>query len=122
MKQVNGLPNAYLYESIKNIDRLSNGVYKFLALEAHQHQISALPRRQEIVVVVEEPILASQLKYQQKELLNHLNTTLLSEFKTIKIKLTPPKMVTQKPTKRPKPLRKDISILLESVRDELDSD
>ena len=121
MRQVNRLPYAYLHESIKNIDRLSTRVCQYLQIDPKQHSLHVLPRQQEIIVIVEEPILASQLKYQQKEILSDLNRSFLSEFKTIKIKLSPPKMVRVAKKKPAKPLTIEITSLLASVREDLES-
>ena len=92
MKELNKLPNAYLHESIKNIDRLSQRVCLFLEIDPKRHTLHVLQRQQEITIMVEEPILANQLKYQQTAILTDLNQSLLREYKTIKIKLSPPRM------------------------------
>jgi len=122
MKQLHHLPNAYLHESIKNIDRLSERVRIFLQIDSKKHILHVLQKRQEIIIIVEEPILASQLKYQQKAILTDLNQSLLGEYKTIKIKLSPPKMAKKVKTKNPRPLPEDISKLLNQVRKELGTD
>lgn len=116
------LPNAFIYESIKNIDRLSERVCDYLQIDKKQHILHVLARQREVVVVVEEPILANQLKYQQKAILIDLNQALLTEFKTIKIKLSPPRMVNATAQTTPQPLPKDIIRLLDQVRSDLEMD
>ena len=122
MKQVKKPSNAYLHESLKNIDRLSQTVCAYLEIDTKQHNLHVLSKRQEIVILVDHPILANQLKYQQKEVLNHLNRSLLSEYKAIKVKLSPPRIVKIKKQLETKPLREDISNLLDSVRKDLEAD
>ena len=122
MRQVKKPPNSYLHESLKNIDRLSETVYAFLGIDANQHNLHAISKRQEIVIIVDQPILANQLKYQQKEIISHLNQSLLREYKTIKIKLSPPSMVKIAVKRESKPLRSDICDLLNSVRKDLDTE
>lgn len=122
MKQVKKPPNAYLHESLKNIDRLSQTVCAYLEIDAKQHNLHVLSKRQEIIILVDLPILANQLKYQQKEILNHLNQALLREYKTIKVKLSPPRIVKIKKHLETKPLREDISNLLDSIRKDLEAD
>lgn len=122
MKELYQLPNAYLHESIKNIDKLSERVCKYLQIDPKQHTLHVLPRRQEIIIIVEEPILASQLKYQQKAILTDLNQSLLSEYKTIKIKLSPPKMIKAVRKKVAQPLPPTVSKLLDQVRSDLETD
>lgn len=122
MRQLHRLPNTYLHESIKNIDRLSERVCVFLQIDSKQHTLHVLQRRQEIIIIVEEPILASQLKYQQRAILTDLNQSLLSEYKTIKIKLSPPKMIKAVIQKVSQPLPQEISKLLNQVRNDLDTD
>ena len=122
MSQAKRLPNAYLHESIKNIDKLSERVYEFLEIDPKQHSLYVLQRQQEIVIIVEQPILASQLKYQQKAVLTDLNQSLLCEFRTIKIKLSPPKMAYTVKKKIPTPLSRKITALLNEVRNDLEND
>jgi hypothetical protein len=122
MRQVKKPPNSYLHESLKNIDRLSQTVYAYLEIDAKQHNLHVLSKRQEIIIIVDHPILANQLKYQQREILIHLNQALLSEYKTIKIKLSPPSIVKIKKKLETKPLREEISNLLNSVRKDLETD
>lgn len=122
MKQVNQLPHAFLNESLKNIDKLSNNVCEYLQIDSKQHKLHVLQRQQEIVIIVEEPILASQLKYQQKAILKDINQSLLCEYKTIKIKLSPPRMLMEVRKKAPKPLADEISALLDHTRKHLDTD
>jgi len=121
MKELYQLPNAYLHESIKNIDRLSERVCNYLQIDPKQHILHVLPRRQEIIIIVEEPILASQLKYQQKAILADINQSLLSEYKTIKIKLSPPKMIKAVRKKVAQPLPATVSKLLDQVRSDLET-
>lgn len=122
MKQAKQLPNVYLHESIKNIDRLSEKVCEFVSVDPRQHTLHVLHRQQEVVIIVEEPIFANQLKYQQKAILKHLNHTLLSQYKTIRIKLSPPRMVNGKRTVKTKALPESVSQLLDQVRQDLDVD
>jgi len=121
MKEVNQLPNAYLHESVKIIDRLSKRVCAYLQIDSVKHSMHVLQRRQEIVIIVEEPILANQLKYQQKAILMDLNQALLCEFKTIKIKLSPPRMRKIAIQRINRPLPVEITQLLDSVRSDLES-
>ena len=121
MKELYQLPNAYLHESIKNIDRLSERVCNYLQIDPKQHILHVLPRRLEIIIIVEEPILASQLKYQQKAILADINQSLLSEYKTIKIKLSPPKMIKAVRKKVAQPLPATVSKLLDQVRSDLET-
>ena len=74
------------------------------------------------MIIVEEPILAGQLKYQQKAILKDINQSLLREYKTIKIKLSPPKMIRAVKKVTTKSLPDDISALLNQTRKELDAD
>ena len=94
----------------------------YLEIDPECHNLHVLSRQQEVVIIVEQPILAGQLKYQQKEILADLNRSLLSEYKTIRIKLSPPKLTRIEKKKVSSPLRKDISDLLNSVRSDLDTD
>jgi len=122
MKQVKQLPNAYINESIKNIDRLSERVCEYTQIDPKQHKLHVLQRQQEIIIIVEDSILAGQLRYQQKAILTDLNQSLLREYKTIKIKLSPPKMIRKTKKATAKSLPNDISALLDQTRKDLEAD
>ncbi|RVU83264.1 DUF721 domain-containing protein [Leucothrix sargassi] len=121
MKEIAKLPNTYLNQSIKNIDRLSETVRDYLGITQTQIPLYVVIKQQVISLIVESPIFANQLKYQQKDILNHINRTLLSEFKQINVKLAPPVMQPRKVTVEHKPLSKGIKSLLDSVRDDLNN-
>jgi len=122
MKQVKQLPNAYINESIKNIDRLSERVCEYTQIDPKQHKLHVLQRQQEIIIIVEDSILAGQLRYQQKAILTDLNQSLLREYRTIKIKLSPPKMIRKTKKATAKSLPSDISALLDQTRKDLEAD
>ena len=122
MKQVKQLPNAYINESIKNIDRLSERVCEYMQIDSKQHKLHVLQRQQEVVIIIEDSILAGQLRYQQKDILTDLNRSLLCEYKTIKIKMSPPKMIRAAKKAAAKSLPDDISALLSQTRRDLDAE
>jgi len=93
-----------------------------MQIDPKQHKLHVLQRQQEIVIIVEDSILAAHLRYQQKAILTDLNQSLLREYKTIKIKLSPPKMIRAAKLTTAKPLPKDISELLSQTRKDLDAD
>ena len=121
MKQSRVVPNTYLSESIKNIDRLSDSVRKHLGVNPAQHSLFVLPNQQEITLVVDSPIFASQLRYQQTEILRFINTTFLSEFKRLKVKISPPVMQPKPKPVVHKELPENIKSMLSGIRDELDN-
>jgi hypothetical protein len=121
MKQSRKLQNTYLSESIKNIDKLSDSVRKHLGVNPTQHNLFVVAKQQEIILIVDSPVFASQLRYQQNEVLRFINTTFLSEFKRVKVKISPPVMQPKpKPIVR-KELPENIKKMLSGIRDELDS-
>ncbi|PID44794.1 MAG: hypothetical protein CSB48_00825 [Proteobacteria bacterium] len=121
MKQVRKLQNTYISESIKNIDRLSVAVCQHLGINPEQHKLFVLPRRQEITLLLESPVFASQLRYQQQDILRFINKRFLGEFKEIRVKISPPVMPPPAPPKVHKPLPDDIKKMLSAVLDELDT-
>lgn len=122
MKQANHLPNTYLYESIKNFDRLSQCVQQYLRIDAKQFKLFVVARQQVVTVVVESAILANQLRYQQQEVLKHINHTFLSQFKEVKIKLVPPQMTPVVEAKPRKELSKEVSAILMSMAEGFDDE
>ncbi|PWQ99968.1 DciA family protein [Leucothrix pacifica] len=121
MKQTRTLQNSYITESIKNIDRLSERVREHLGVNASQQSLYVLPKQQEVVLVVDSPVFASQLRYQQNDILRFINTTFLSEFKRVKVKISPPVMQAKPKPAVHKELPKNIKDMLSGVRDELDN-
>lgn len=121
MKDIAKVPNTYLNQSIKNIDKLSEAVRMHLGVVNEQMPLYVVVKQQVISLIVESPIFANQLKYQQADILNHINRTFLREFKQINVKLAPPVMQPKKVTTEHKPLSKGITSMLDSIRDELDS-
>lgn len=122
MKQANHLPNTYLYESIKNFDRLSHCVQQFLKVDPKQFKLFVVGRQQVVTIVVENSILANQLRYQQQDVLKHINHTFLSQFKEVKIKLVPPQMTPIVEPKPRKELSKEVSSILMSMAEGLEDE
>ena len=86
-----------------------------------QHNLFVLPKQQEVILVVDSPVFASQLRYQQNEILRYINTTFLSEFKRVKVKISPPVMKPQPKRVIHKELPENIKSMLSGIRDELDN-
>ena len=121
MKDMAKLPNTFLNQSINNIDKLSEAVRIYLGVVNTQMTLHVVIKQQVVSLIVESPIFANQLKYQQHDILNHLNRTFLREFKQINVKLAPPVMKPKKVVLEHKPLSKGITNMLDSIRDELDN-
>jgi hypothetical protein len=119
MKDITKLPNTYLSQSINNIDKLSETVRMHLGIVNEQMPLYVVIKQQVVSLIVESPILANQLKYQQADILNHINRTFLREFKQINVKIAPPVMQPKVVTIEHKPLSKGITSMLDSIRDEL---
>ena len=121
MKEMAKIPNTYLNQSINNIDRLSETVRSYLGIAHTQMPLYVVVKQQVISLIVESPIFANQLKYQQNDILTHINRTFLREFKQIHVKIAPPVMQARKVTIEHKPLSKGITSMLDSIRDELNN-
>lgn len=121
MKQPRKLQNTYLSESIKNIDRLSESVRQHLGIDPMRHNLFVLPRQQEITLLVDSPVFASQLRYQKNDILRFINTHFLSEFKRIQVKISPPIMTVSPPKTITKTLPKGVAEMLSNIRNELES-
>jgi len=119
MKEMASLPNTYLNQSINNIDKLSETVRIYLGITNTQMPLYVVVKQQVISLIVDSPIFANQLKYQQNDILNHINRTFLREFKQINVKMSPQVMRPKKVTIEHKPLSKSITSMLDSIRDEL---
>jgi len=122
MKQLKKLPNTYLYESIKNIDKLSGEVRRYLGVNPKQHNLYVLARLPTITLVVDSPIFATQLRYQLRDILRHVNTRFLSEYKNINVKLAPPITPPPPAEKARKELSQSVKDILASAREALDKE
>jgi len=96
MKNFNDLVNTQLVESIKSYDKLSNAVYEFLHLNKEKHNVWVVTKQQKLTLLTDNPYLATQLRYQQKEICLHINKKFLMQLNTIKVRIVPPKGVKEK--------------------------
>lgn len=80
-----------LTRNINTQNRLSDAVYELLKLDRNQHNIWAVMKQQQLTLVTDHPILATQLQYQQNNIRDHLNRTFLLQLKNTQIKIAPPK-------------------------------
>ncbi len=96
MKNINDLVNKQMVESIKSYDKLSNAVYEFLHLNKEKHNVWVVTKQQQLTLLTDNPYLATQLRYQQHNICQHINQKFLMQLKTIKVKIVPPKGVREK--------------------------
>ena len=96
MKNINDLVNTQMVESIKNYDKLSDAVYRFLHLNKKKHNVWVVVKQQQLTLLTDNPYMATQLRYQQQNICLHLNQKFLMQLNTIKIKIIPPKGVREK--------------------------
>ena len=89
MKQAATLLNTFLSESLKSIDRLSGCVCDHLLITSDQPLVRAVPKHNRLSVITDSALLASQLRYQQQDLLKHVNKQMLTAFTHLDIKVSP---------------------------------
>jgi len=95
MKKLTSLVNNELTRSINIYDKLSKSVYELLELNKNTHNIWVVVKQQQLTLVTDHPILASQLQFQQDKIRDHLNKTFLLQLKKTQIKIAPPKAFRQ---------------------------
>ena len=96
MKNFQHLVNSELTKSIENYDRLSAFVYELMHLDKEKHNVWAIAKRQKLTLMTDNPYLATQLSYEQENILAALNRNFLMQLKTTKVKIVPPSSTTKK--------------------------
>jgi len=96
MKNLRALVNADLTRSINIQDKLSNAVYEILNLDQKQHNIWVVVKKQQLTLVTDHPIMATQLNYQKDAIRDELNRRFLLELKSAQIKIAPPRAMRRK--------------------------
>ena len=96
MKNINDLVNKQLVESIKSYDKLSDAVYDFLHLNTEKHNVWVVTKQKTLTLLTDNPYLATQLRYQQKNICMHINQKFLMQLNIIKVKIVPPKGIREK--------------------------
>ena len=91
MKNLRALVNADLTRSINIQDKLSTAVYEMLKLDKKQHNIWVVVKKQQLTLVTDHPIMATQLNYQKESIRDQLNRRFLLELKSAQIKIAPPR-------------------------------
>jgi hypothetical protein len=97
MKKLRSLVNADIARSINIQDKLSKMVYEILDIDINAHNIWAVVKQQQLTLVTDHPIMATQLNFQKDMIRDQLNRRLLLELKSAQIKIAPPKAMRKIP-------------------------
>jgi len=96
MKNFHNLVNSSLTTKSQKYDKLSSFVYELMHLDKLKHNLWVVTKRQELILMTDNPYLGTQLKYQQATICQELNKKFLLELKTSKVKIIPPTAKIQK--------------------------
>lgn len=122
MKKLNRLVNSELARSIHIQDKLSNAVYELLELDKNQHNLWAIVKQQQLTLVTDHPILATQLQYQKEKIRDHLNREFLLQLKITQIKIAPPKAMRKIKKEKRFVISEDTAKVLHVIADLIDDD
>jgi len=122
MKKLNNLVNNDLARSINIYDKLSNSVYEHLKLDKNTHNIWVVVKQQQLTLVTDHPILASQLQFQQDTIRDHLNKQFLLQLKKTQIKIAPPKAFRQTKKGKRFVISEDTANVLQEIANMIDDD
>ena len=122
MKKLTSLVNNELTRSINIYDKLSKSVYELLELNKNTHNIWVVVKQQQLTLVTDHPILASQLQFQQDKIRDHLNKTFLLQLKKTQIKIAPPKAFRQIKKEKIFEISEDTANVLHEIANMIDDE
>ena len=122
MKKLTSLVNNELARSINIYDKLSKSVYELLELDKNTHNIWVVVKQQQLTLVTDHPILASQLQFQQDKIRDHLNKTFLLQLKKTQIKIAPPKALRQVKKGKIFDISEDTANVLQEIANMIDDE
>lgn len=122
MKKFNRLVSSDLARNIHTQNKLSDAVYELLQLDRSQHNIWAVMKQQQLTLVTDHPILATQLQYQQNNIRDHLNRKFLLQLKNTQIKIAPPKAMRKIIKEKRFVISDNTADVLKTIADLIDDD
>lgn len=103
-----------LLDQARLLQAMTFSLRQYLAAPLAQHCWVAAPRDRILVLVTDGPVWATQLRYQQREILKVLNTEFRLQLNRVRIRIGPPP--TPDPAARPGPrLSAEAARVLESA-------
>jgi hypothetical protein len=89
MKEPKQLVNPYITKHLDVLNDLSDSVAHLLQVDRNIHTLWISVKRNKLLIMTDNSSFANQLRFQQAIIQQHVNRTLLTKLKSVKIKLMP---------------------------------
>ena len=110
----------YITQRLKQFDELQKTIIKILGIELEDTSLWAVVSKQQLTIFTDNPLLATQVKYQQRKICTHLNNVYNINLGSVHTKLIPAK-IASKPVKIVrKKLKKTTLDALSSIADNIE--
>ena len=120
MKKLGSLTHFDITKRLDQLDELRNSILDILNISAHDIKLWPVISKQQLIVFTENPILATQIKYQQKKVCTHINNVYTLNLRGVHTKLIPSTIASEPVNIRPTPLKKSTSKILSSIADQIE--
>lgn len=124
MQKPRSLVDDILLKRLKQVDNLSNVIFEALGLPKEQHKLWVISHMRQLTILCEDSILATQIRMQQRAILDYFRKHKNMKFDELRVKLIAPER-TYKPRPNPainhKPsitASRTIAAIAESIDDE----
>ena len=87
MKEPKQLVSSYITKHLDVLNDLSDSVAHLLQVDRNIHTLWVSVKRNKLLIMTDDSSFANQLRFQQGIIQQHVNRTLLTTLKSVKIKL-----------------------------------
>ena len=120
MKKLGLHTHSNITKRLSQLDELSNSIIDVLNIPPDNVKLWPVISKQQLVIFTEDPILATQVKYQQEKICTHLNKIHTLKLRGVNTKLIPSAIASTPSKIQPKPLKKSTSKALSSIADQIE--
>lgn len=120
MKKLASFTHSDITKRLNQLDELRNSIIDILDIPIHDIRLWPVISKQQLTVFTENSILATQIRYQQKKICNHLNKIHTLNLRAVHTKLIPSTIATQSVKIKPPTLKNSTSKTLSSIADQIE--
>lgn len=120
MKKLGEHTHANITKRLNQLDELKNSLMDILDIPQNNISLWPVVSKQQLLVYTEDPILATQIKYQQEKICIHLNKIHTLTLRGVHTKLIPAKIASIPNKIQPPTLKESTSKVLSSIADQIE--
>jgi len=120
MKKLGINTPSNITKRLHQLDELQNCIADILSIPANDIKIWPVISEQKLILFTDNPILATQIKYQQEEICNRLNSIYKTDIRRAHTKLIPTKIASPRNKNIPNRIGEASSKALNSIADGID--